>query len=98
MKQRNPLAVFFLPIITFGIYGIVWHVQTKDEMNARGAGIPTAWYLIIPFANIYWFWKYSVGVAKVTGGASSAAGNFFLRLLLGPIGMAITQSAFNKVQ
>lgn len=98
MKQRSPLAVFFLPLVTFGIYGIVWHVETKEEMNARGANIPTAWLLIIPFVNFYWWWKYSEGVEKVTGGASSAAGNFFLRLLLGPIGMAMTQGAFNNVK
>lgn len=42
MNKRSPLAVFFLPIITFGIYGLVWYVQTKEEMNRKGAQIPTA--------------------------------------------------------
>jgi hypothetical protein len=97
MNKRSPLAVFFLPIITFGIYGLVWYVQTKEEMNRKGAQIPTAWLLIIPFANLYWLWVYAKGVEKVTNGASGALGNFLLRLFLGPIGMAITQSAFNNV-
>jgi len=97
MKKRSAFAVFILPIITLGIYGLVWYVQTKGEMNTRGADIPTAWLLIIPFANFYWLWRYSKGVEKVTSGASGAGGTFFLLLLLGPIGMAVTQSAFNKV-
>lgn len=94
MKKRNPLAVLFLPFFTFGIYGLVWYVKTKDEMNAQ---IPTAWLLIIPFANIYWFWVYATGVEKVTNGAHSTLGNFLLRFFLGPIGMAITQNEFNKI-
>ncbi len=97
MKKRNPIAVLFLPIITFGIYGLVWYVKTKTEMNTLGARIPTGWLLIIPFANIYWFWVYGTGVEKVTNGAHSTFGNFLLRLFLGPIGMAITQNQFNKV-
>ena len=97
MKKRQPLAVFFLPIITLGIYSLVWYVSTKEEMKARGAVIPTAWLLIIPIANIYWLWQYSVGVNKVTNGYSSTGGTFALLLFLGVIGMAITQSSFNKV-
>ncbi len=56
MQQRSPFLVFLLSLITFGIYGIVWYVKTKNEMNARGAQIPTAWLLIIPIVNIYWLW------------------------------------------
>jgi hypothetical protein len=89
--------VFLLPCITCGIYGLIWYVSTKEEMKARGAEIPTAWLLIVPFANIYWFWQYAMGVQKVTGGTTSAGADFCLRLFLGPIGMAITQSALNKV-
>ena len=97
MKKRNPVAVLFLPFVTFGIYGLVWQVKTKNEMNKLGANIPTAWLIIVPFANIYWFWVYGTGVAHVTKGAHSALGSFLLRLFLGPIGSAITQNEFNKV-
>ena len=97
MKTRNPIAVLFLPFFTFGIYGLVWSVKTKNEMNRLGANIPTAWLLIVPLANIYWFWVYGTGVALVTKGAHSALGSFLLRLFLGPIGAAITQNEFNKV-
>ena len=97
MKKRNAFAVFILPFVTFGIYGIVWYVKTKAEMNSKGADIPTAWLLIIPFVNLYWLWKYSQGVEKVTNGGSGGVSTFLLLLFLSAIGMAITQSAFNKV-
>jgi hypothetical protein len=97
MKKRNPIAVIFLWFITLGIYGIVWFVQTKDEMNRLGANIPTAWLLIIPFVNLYWLWIYGTGVALVTKGAYSALGSFLLKMFLGPIGCAILQNEFNKI-
>jgi len=46
MEHRSPIMVFFVSLITFGIYGLVWYVKTKNEMNAKGAQIPTAWLLI----------------------------------------------------
>lgn len=97
MKQRNPFAVFILPAVTFGIYGIVWAVKTKNEMNRLGAQIPTAWLMIIPLVNIYWLWKYAEGVEQVTGEKLSTPLAFVLEFLLGSIGNAIVQSEFNKV-
>ena len=96
MKQRNPIAVALLPFVTFGIYGLVWQVKTKDEMNQLGADIPTAWLIIVPIVNLYWLWKYSEGVEKVTNGTVSAILAFVLQFLLGSIGEAILQNEFNK--
>jgi len=89
--------VFFLSLITFGIYGLVWYVKTKNEMNAKGAQIPTAWLIIVPIANIYWLWKYAQGVELVTSKEMSATTAFILIFLLAIIGMAIVQSKFNAV-
>ncbi len=97
MKQRNPLAVFFLPLITFGIYNLVWFVKTKNEMNKKGANTPTAWLLVIPFVSYYWFWKYSEGVELVTGGKQSPTLTFVLVIILGAVGCAIIQNDFNKI-
>ena len=58
MKTRSVAGVIILSIVTLGIYPIIWHVRTKNEMNATGADIPTAWLLIVPIANIYWLWKW----------------------------------------
>jgi membrane protein YdbS with pleckstrin-like domain len=97
MENRSLGKVFILTIITFGFYGLYWHVKTKGEMNARGAAIPTAWLLIVPFINIWWLWKYADGVEMVTDRKLSTAVGFLILWLLGIIGMVIVQDAFNKV-
>ncbi len=97
MKHRNPAAVFFLSLITFGIYAFVWHVKTKGELNRLGANIPTAWLLIVPLANLYWIWKYCEGVEQVTNGQISAILALILLLLLSIIGLAILQGEYNKL-
>lgn len=98
MQKRNPLAVFFLPFITFGIYGIYWEVKTKGEINRlTDANVPTAWLIIIPIVNIWWLWKYCEGVEKVTKEQMSTVIAFLVLMLLGSIGMAIVQDSFNKV-
>ena len=97
MQKRSPGAVFLLPFVTLGIYSIYWLVVTKTEMISRGAEIPTAWFLIVPVANIWWYWKYSEGVEKVTNSKTSAGVAFLMLFLLPIIGPAILQTTFNKV-
>lgn len=97
MTRRSIAALFVLTIVTFGIYGIVWFVPTKEEMNAQGADIPTAWLLIVPVVGLYWMWRYSAGVEKVTEGKTSQVISFILLAVLGLIGMAIIQDGLNKV-
>ena len=96
MQKRSVAIVVVLTIVTLGIYSLIWHVKTKTEMNSQGADIPTAWLLIVPIANIYWYLKWCSGVEKVTNGKLSAPVAFLLSLLLGVIGMAIIQSTFNN--
>ncbi len=97
MTKRSVAMVVILSIITFGIYALVWMVKTKNEMNSQGANIPTAWLLIVPVISIWWMWKYAGGVEHVTRGKSSQVIAFILMFVLGVIGMAIIQDAFNKV-
>lgn len=97
MKKRSPIAVLLLPFVTFGLYGLYWEVSTKQEMVKRGADIPTAWCLIIPLVNIWWLYKYSLGVEKVTNGKLSGILAFILLFVLGVIGAAIVQDSFNGV-
>lgn len=97
MTKRSPVAVFVLSIVTLGIYALYWLVRTKTEMNSNGASIPTAWYLIIPLANIWWYWKFSQGVEKVTNKGMSAGVVFLMLWLLPIIGSVIIQSTLNEV-
>ncbi len=97
MQKRSPVMVVILSVITLGIYAIWWYVTTKNEMNAKGAQIPTAWLIIVPIANIYWEWKFGEGVETVTNKGMSAGTAFLLLFFLGVIGAAIIQSELNKV-
>ena len=97
MQHRDPIMVILLSIITLGIYSIFWYVATKNEMNAKGAQIPTAWLIIIPFVNIWWYWKFCEGVELVTNKGMGVAVAFLLLWLLGAIGEAIIQNELNKV-
>ncbi len=97
MQHRNPIMVILLSIITFGIYSLVWFVTTKNQMNAKGAQIPTAWLLIIPVVDYWWLWKFCQGVELVTNKAMGTGVAFLLIFLIGSIGMAVIQSSLNKV-
>jgi hypothetical protein len=97
MKQRSPIAVFLLPVVTFGIYSWYWLVKTKGEMNKMGEDIPTVIIWLIPFVgSIWWLWKYSEGVEHVTHEKLGGVLSFVLLFLLGTIGQAIIQDSFNK--
>jgi len=98
MKQRSPIAVFLLSLVTGGIYSWYWAVKTKGEMNNLGEKIPTAWIWLIPMVgSIWWLWKYSEGVEHVTNEKVSGVLAFVLLFLLGNIGQAIIQDSFNKI-
>jgi hypothetical protein len=98
MTRRSPILVLILPLITLGIYAIVWYVVTKREMNRLGAGVPTAWLIIIPLINIYWMWKFSEGVGHVTKERMNGPVAFLLLFFLSFIGMAVVQSSLNSVR
>jgi hypothetical protein len=97
MKIRSVAAPLLLPLVTFGIYSLVWHVKTKNEMNNTGTAIPSSWLLIVPIASIIWLWKYAVGVETFTRNGLGRHAAFWLLLLLGCIGSAVVQNEFNKV-
>ena len=97
LKNRDPIMVLIFSIITFGIYGLYWHIKTKLEMNDSGAQIPTAWLIIIPIVSIWWMWKFCEGVEQVTNRQMNAPVAFVLLFLVGMIGAVIIQSSLNKV-
>jgi hypothetical protein len=93
LNRRSAAAVFFLPLITFGIYWIVWLAKTRGELKSQGADVPTTWLIIVPFVSIWWLWKLAAGIAQVTGGG--VGGKFALLLLLGNIGATFVQAGMN---
>ncbi|MEO8549034.1 MAG: DUF4234 domain-containing protein [Kofleriaceae bacterium] len=96
MKTRSVAGVIILSIVTCGIYAIIWHVKTKNEMNETGADIPTALLLVIPIANLYWVWMWCTGIEHITKEKMTAPVAFLLHVMLPLIGMAILQDTMNK--
>jgi hypothetical protein len=103
-ESESPFTTVFsiigLVMILIGaFYTVYWAVVTKMEMvRAYGVKVPTALLLAVPFVNIWWYWRYSVAVDKVTREKLSAPLCFILLILLGCIGEAIIQDFFNKIE
>ena len=91
MKVRSPWAVALLPIITLGIYHLVWWYKINKELKAYGEAKgfdlgqnPTnsllalfpGGLIIIPALITYWRGTKRVqGAAKVAGRSRSTAGS-----------------------
>ncbi|HEV2601535.1 MAG TPA: hypothetical protein VGT41_04500 [Candidatus Babeliales bacterium] len=94
-------AIIFAPgaLIAYMIFYLHWLVTTKNELNCRGASIPTAWFIIIPFLNIYFFYKYSQAFSRyiLNGKASTTLGCFLLIFFMQPIAIIILQMQLNKL-
>ena len=97
VKCRSILMVYLLSILTFGIYYLYWAVQTKEEMNSLGANIPTGWLLIIPIANLYWWYKYCDAFAKFVSKDNNGVLYFIIVIILPIIIPAIVQSGLNEI-
>jgi len=96
MQNRSPAAVLILTIVTIGLYGLIWNVKTKTELNSTyHAEIPTAWLWLVPFVGgLYWMWRWSMGAEKATG--TSAISIFLLMLVFPIIGIPVLVSKFNQ--
>ncbi|MBD8703709.1 DUF4234 domain-containing protein [Frigoribacterium sp. CFBP 13712] len=92
LVRRSAAAVLLLPLITFGIYSIVWCAKTRGEVKRAGAPMST-WWLLCPFGAFWYFWSLAKGINAVTG--LGTGGNYALMLLLGNIGQAIVLARVN---
>jgi hypothetical protein len=97
IKYVEPIMLALLTIVTFGIYGLLWYINTKNQLNANGAQIPSAFYLFIPGLNVYWIWKFAEGLEFVTAKKMEGMTTFLFLCFLGPIGMAVVQDNLNKL-
>ena len=96
MTRRSLLSVTLLTVFTFGIYTLHWLVETKTEMNQRGGEVPSVWWIVVPFGNLYFMWKYSEAVERVTGGFPQLAA-MALAWIVGPLSLPVFQHEFNKL-
>jgi len=97
IKKRSPVAVIIFSIITFGIYWFYWTVKTKEELKSLGAEIPTAWLIIVPIANLYFFYKYTEGFSSYVKKDKNAIMWFLLWFFVAPLAMILIQIELNKL-
>ncbi len=97
VKKRNIFLVYLYMIITFGIYQIYWLVSTKEELNTLGAKIPTAWLIIIPVANLYWYYKYCEAFGALVKKDNNTILWFLLWIFVGFVMPGIVQSGLNEL-
>lgn len=99
LTQRALWKMVVLMIITCGFYLLYWLIVTKQELNVAGAQVPTAFLIIIPFANIYFLYKFAQAFCTLVLKKSELTVAYFLLItLLPPIGALIYQSHINELQ
>ena len=96
MQKRSLGSLALWMLCTLGLYQVYWLVKTKDELNAMGAKIPTAWLLIIPFVNFYFFYRYSQAFTKYVNRDNPPLAYFALLMVLPWIATFIFQDYINK--
>ena len=97
IKKRNPALVLIFSFLTLGIYAIYWSVKTKNEIKSLGADIPTAFLIVIPLANLYFWYKYADGFANYVKRDDKTILYFLLGLFLPPIAVIVYQVELNKL-
>ena len=97
MTKRSPIAVFFLSILSLGIYAMVWYSKTGKELNSHGGRVPPFILNFIPPFNMIWVWEYAKGVETITQGRITAMRALLLQMTLGVMALPIFQSGFNRM-
>lgn len=111
MKRRNPLAAWLgLPLITLGIYHLVWYYKIHKEMGEfdRRRNVPTAgpmlvllllsWTIIAPLVSYYNCGNRIRNAQRAAGftPSCSAAGGLLLMFVFG-LGTLYYQAELNKI-
>lgn len=98
ITYRSLIHMFIMTFITCGFYLLYWNVTTKNDLNRLGAEIPTAWLMIIPLANFYFWYKYAQAFAyyiKQSDQAETTIVYFVIIIFLPVISKFILQNDFN---
>ena len=96
IKKRNPVLVLLFSLLTLGFYYLYWLVVTKDILIKKGAKIPTAWLLIIPFVSWYWLYQFAKGFSKVVMRDNSTVVWFLVMFFAGALAAPIVQYEINN--
>lgn len=64
-SYRSFIEIFILSLCTLGLYWLYWDVSTKRELVRAGGKIPNAFLVVVPIANLYFWYKYAQAYAKI---------------------------------
>jgi len=84
MENRSIGKFILLSLITLGIYLIFWHFWVTKELRNAGQDVPTAWLQFIPFANLYFLFKFYQASENVTNRKVHAVLYFVIAILISP--------------
>ena len=100
VKNRNPLFVVGVSIITLFIYAVYWFYQTRQELNDLNAETMSPVLALIGLfvfpVNLYVIWKYVKAVETVSNKAQSAVVLLILWIVFLPAAQYLTQVELNK--
>jgi len=104
MRRQSPLPhesigrVIVLSLITLGIYSLYWAWRLGDHLRRSGEGsdIPHFVWMLVPFANLWWYWRWSLALEDATDGRIQHVPAFVLVAIFGVIGVAVTQHLINE--
>lgn len=97
LTRRSIGQMILLMVVTLGIYTIYWLCVTKQELNKNRAQIPTFFLFFIPFANVYFLYKFAEAFcAIVLKDKAQVVALFVLLVCLFPVAELILQSQMNR--
>lgn len=100
VKNRNPIFVAILSLVTLGLYYLYWFYSTRTEINElnKTNDSPILWtiLLFVPIVNFYVMWKHYGDLSKATKGSANAVMLFVLNLILFPVALYMAQVELNK--
>jgi hypothetical protein len=99
IQKRNLWIIALFLILTGGFYFFYWLYVTKQEINKLGGQIPSLWFAIFPFLNIYfdyWYAKEYLRVIRNDEETNSIIVYFLLILILPMVAPFIIQNDLNK--
>ncbi len=99
-EKRGLVEVALLTLFTFGIYYVYWGVVTKRELKQAGGDIPSAFLIIIPFANLYFWYKYAKSYVQIVRRSNNDMDVlvYFLLTLFPLLCPVVFQKGYNEYQ
>lgn len=99
IQRRNIWLIALFLVLTGGLYFFYWLYVTKKEINNLGGKIPSLWFAIFPFLNLYfdyWYAKEYLRIIRNDENTNSIILYFILILCLPIVTPMIIQNELNK--